>query len=271
MAHNRLVLYALFVLSFASIVLSGQQRRYDNYRVYSIVVRNEEQYRGIEDLKANLTVPLTYWKGANYPNSTADVMVAPEDQPIFEELLYTQQVPFAVKIENVQPLIDDQMPHIRSRNDAQMDWNSYHNLDEINAWLDGLLEKYPFELTNMIIGVSVEGRPLRGVKLSRKPGNKVILIESTTHAREWIAAATATYFLNELLTSTDPDIVRVAENYDWIIFPVINPDGYVYTFETNRMWRNNMRRYEGNECFGVDNNRNWGFEWRSKNVNYIQS
>lgn len=54
-------------------------------------------------------------------------------------------------------------------------------------------------------------------------------IFSGIHAREWIAPATVTYILNELLTSTDPSVRDIAESYDWYVFPSVNPDGYEYT------------------------------------------
>lgn len=60
-------------------------------------------------------------------------------------------------------------------------------------------------------------------------GNPAVFIESTIHAREWISAATATFILNELLTSNDPEIQEMTENYDWIFVPVVNVDGYEYT------------------------------------------
>lgn len=63
-------------------------------------------------------------------------------------------------------------------------------------------------------------------------GNPTIFIESTVHAREWISAATATFFLNELVTSNNSDIRYLAENYDWVIVPVVNVDGYQYTHTT---------------------------------------
>lgn len=59
--------------------------------------------------------------------------------------------------------------------------------------------------------------------------NPIIFIESTIHAREWITAATATYLLNELLTSNDPGIREMSNNYDWVFVPVVNVDGYVYS------------------------------------------
>lgn len=44
-----------------------------------------------------------------------------------------------------------------------------------------------------------------------------------------MTVATATYLINELLTSTDPEVRQLAENYDWVFVPVINVDGYAYT------------------------------------------
>lgn len=49
-----------------------------------------------------------------------------------------------------------------------------------------------------------------------------------------ITPAVSTYILNELLRSSDPNIRRVAERYDWYFFPVFNPDGYEYTHTTVR-------------------------------------
>lgn len=60
-------------------------------------------------------------------------------------------------------------------------------------------------------------------------GNPVIFLEANIHAREWITSATATWFLNELLTSTEPAIRDLAENIDWYILPVFNVDGFVYS------------------------------------------
>lgn len=59
--------------------------------------------------------------------------------------------------------------------------------------------------------------------------NPTIVIESTIHAREWVTVSTATYLLNELLTSNDTAIQDLAKNFNWVIIPVLNVDGYVYT------------------------------------------
>lgn len=80
------------------------------------------------------------------------------------------------------------------------------------------------------------------------------------HAREWISSATATYVLNQLLRSTDPEVQFIAENVDWYIIPVTNPDGYEYTRSTNRNWRK-TRAPASLICDGIDGNRNFAFNW----------
>jgi hypothetical protein len=42
---------------------------------------------------------------------------------------------------------------------------------------------------------------------------------------------------------------------------VVNVDGYVYTWTTDRYWRKNRRPNAGSGCMGVDLNRNWSYQW----------
>lgn len=67
------------------------------------------------------------------------------------------------------------------------------------------------------------------MKISYGIGKRAVFIEGGIHAREWISPATVTYIINEILTSTDPSFRRIVENFDWYIFPVVNPDGFVYS------------------------------------------
>lgn len=50
------------------------------------------------------------------------------------------------------------------------------------------------------------------------------------------------------------------DKFDWYIIPVANPDGYVYSFEKDRMWRKTRSRNMtvNKWCVGADANRNWG-------------
>lgn len=158
-------------------------------------------------------------------------------------------------------MIDDESKNIKPLNVSASDfgWKNFYQLETIHAWLDHLAEKYKDLITPLTIGTSYEGRPLKGVKLSYRKGNTAVFIEAGVHAREWISPATATFILNQLLTSTDPKVQNIARNFDWIVFPVFNPDGYKYTFDVDRLWRKNRERF--GSCFGVDLNRNWNSSW----------
>lgn len=243
--------------------------RFDNYKVYSLKVETEAQRDTLDGLWRHLSKSVNYWKGSNDINAMADLMVAPEDQQTFENLLVQSNFKWQLKVKDVQKLIDLEQPkRLNPRVDGEMDWTSYHTFDEIQAWMDQLLVRYPEILTDQRIGFTVEGRPMRGLKLSKRAGNSAILIEANTHAREWITSATATHFLNELLTSEDPNVIALSTNYDWLIFPVHNPDGFVYSRENNRMWRKNRAKH-GKICIGTDPNRNWGYQWASKRLTFV--
>lgn len=126
-------------------------------------------------------------------------------------------------------MIDNEQPTVRS---TKFDWTSYQTYDEISAWLDEQLAAHPDVLREVPFGKSHEGRPIRAVHLSRKAGNPAVIIESNIHAREWITSATATWLLNELLTSTDPAVRDLSQNLDWYIIPIFNVDGFAYSHTT---------------------------------------
>lgn len=137
-------------------------------------------------------------------------------------------------------------------------WKNYFHLDTIYDWLEHLASGYEF-VSTVVLGKSYEGRPIKGVKVERDAANPTIFVEGGIHAREWISPAVSTYILNQLLTSSDPIIVDLSKNYNWLIFPTVNPDGYIYTFESDRLWRKSR---QPNELFcGADLNRNFDCNW----------
>lgn len=122
-----------------------------------------------------------------------------------------------------------------------------------------LVTSYPGVVSTFSVGLSYEGRDIRGVKLNFDAGTekKSIFFESMIHAYEWITPATTTWIINELLTSDEPDIRLLAERYEWYFVPVLNVDGYAYTWSTDRMWRKSRRPTKNVLCTGADLNRNW--------------
>lgn len=122
---------------------------------------------------------------------------------------------------------------------------------------------------NASIGKTWENRDIPMITVGGGPGSKVIYIQATMHAREWIAATTAMWVAKELLTNKDPRVVALVKQYKWVIIPVANPDGYEFSRTMgNRLWRKNRNPNIGadgtgksGDCIGVDMNRNWGQSW----------
>jgi len=146
-----------------------------------------------------------------------------------------------------------------SRYGHRMSWESYHKLDDINGYLDYLGQTYPDLVSVGSAGNSVEGRPLKYIKISSgNPNAKSFWIDGGIHAREWIAPAVATYIINEFVENRD-QYTSILDNMDFYILPVVNPDGYEYTHRAERLWRKNRSR--NYYCPGTDLNRNWGYKW----------
>ncbi|MEQ1507109.1 MAG: M14 metallopeptidase family protein, partial [Myxococcota bacterium] len=137
-------------------------------------------------------------------------------------------------------------------------------LDALDAELDALADA-PFARI-VTLGQSVEGRPIRGLKLAVDAGapsdDLGILVVGGQHAREWIGPSAALYVADALVTGygVDPAITAFLDRYRVVVVPVMNPDGYVHTWTTDRFWRKN-RRDNGDGSFGVDLNRNWDAAW----------
>ncbi|HLQ59583.1 MAG TPA: M14 family metallopeptidase, partial [Gemmatimonadales bacterium] len=109
------------------------------------------------------------------------------------------------------------------------------------------------------VGASYEGRPIVAVKIGPpddSPSRPNVLFLGTHHAREWISTAVAMKLIRWL---ADSGATLVAAHDVWVI-PVENPDGYQYTFTTDRYWRKN-RRPNANGSYGVDPNRNYPAFW----------
>lgn len=124
-------------------------------------------------------------------------------------------------------VIDNERPNKGRR--STFGWDDYYSTAEIYAWLDDMVGRHSSILSSTTYGKSFENRDLKAVKLSHKANNPGIFIEANIHAREWISSATATWLLNELLTSSDPAVVDLAQNYDWYFIMVANPDGLEFS------------------------------------------
>ena len=135
----------------------------------------------------------------------------------------------------------------------------FRDLDDVHAALDSLAAAGLVLLDT--IGASWEGRPIVAVKVGTAAASldrANVLFLGAHHAREWISAEMAVRLL-ETFTSNPPDADLVAQRDIWVI-PVVNPDGYRFSFDSTRLWRKN-RRVNGDGTLGVDLNRNYPGFW----------
>ena len=149
---------------------------------------------------------------------------------------------------------------------------SYHTADEIMSFLTNMATKYSNLASLQQIGMTVQGSPIVGIRIHSPVGpssKPLIVYNSLQHAREWISGATTTYIINRLLTGygQDATITQLVDQIDWFIVPIVNVDGYRYTWDPqgNRLWRKN-RRQVTSQCYGVDTNRNWGFAFQPSSI-----
>ncbi|XP_026347880.3 carboxypeptidase O [Ursus arctos] len=144
-------------------------------------------------------------------------------------------------------------------------YTSYHPMEEIYQWMIQISEKYAGVATMHFLGMTYETRPMYYLKISRPSNNpkKIIWMDCGIHAREWIAPAFCQWFVREILQNYEdnPRIGRFLRNLDFYVLPVLNIDGYIYTWTTDRLWRKSRSSHNNGTCFGTDLNRNFNVAW----------
>lgn len=155
---------------------------------------------------------------------------------------------------------------------ALLDYGVWHTYDETIAELNLLHSQYPSLTTAPIsLGISGEGRDIWAIKVSdnpelEEPDEPEVLYDGVHHAREIMTVEMCLYFARYLCENygADPVATHLVDNRQIWFVPIVNPDGFVYNEVTEPegggMWRKNRRPDVGG-CFGVDNNRNYAFQW----------
>nr|XP_056712607.1 carboxypeptidase B2 [Euleptes europaea] len=146
-------------------------------------------------------------------------------------------------------------------------YEQYHSLKEIYRWMEHIVSRHSNLLQKIYIGASYEKRPLYILKISNKDATQknAIWIDCGIHAREWIAPTFCLWFVGHTLfygvVCQYRVMARLLQQFDFYVMPVLNVDGYEYTWTTNRMWRKSRSLHGNNSCFGTDLNRNFDAGW----------
>lgn len=152
----------------------------------------------------------------------------------------------------------------------------YFTWNEMKQILDSMVLLYPNLITvkQPLSAQSIEGRDIYFVKISDNPTidetEPEVLYSALHHAREAASLSQLIFYMWYLLENyaTNADIKATVDNAELFFVPCVNPDGYVYNQTTNPngggMWRKNRRN--NGTTFGVDLNRNYGYNWGFDNI-----
>jgi hypothetical protein len=179
---------------------------------------------------------------------------------------------------NVVVEVADLPSYYRSRM-SRDDFGEFHNFSEMVAALDELHALYPGITTaKMSIGTTYEGRDIWAVKISDNPGvdesstEPEVFFDGMHHAREPMAMECILHYMEWLCENygADPEATYLVDNREIWFVPIVNPDGYVYneSLGWGTMWRKNRRVNSGSSCRGVDNNRNYDWEWGTSGISF---
>ncbi|CAH0050356.1 unnamed protein product [Clonostachys solani] len=238
---------------------------YDGFKVYRIWTHGRPA-----DIRSKLDSGLASYERWNDDGLYhIDILVSPSEVSAFEALHLEHKILHEDLGASVQGESAGISKRLNVRDDE--DWfASYHNYTDHVAYFNDLQKRFPDNSEIVSSGKSYEGRDIFGIHLYGKagPGKPAVLYHGTVHAREWIAAPVVEYITLQLIngySKNDTIVTTALDKYDFWIFPFVNPDGFVYSQTSDRLWRKNRQPAPPNatnpSCYGRDINRNWEFGW----------
>jgi carboxypeptidase T len=153
---------------------------------------------------------------------------------------------------------------------------TYQELLDILAKMKALYPNLISDRKDVSTIKTIENRAIQWVKISDNPNQSEssepqILYTAVHHAREPNGMSALIFYMWYLLEhyDTDPQIKYLLDNTELCFIPCVNPDGYIFNQTTDPQgggfWRKN-RRDNGDGTFGVDLNRNYGYQWGYDNT-----
>lgn len=175
--------------------------------------------------------------------------------------LQAASIEFEVLVDDIEAVAEAERTRLAGARAARpSNWFSeYRNFHTVDAYLDTLVEARPDLASVQVLGHSVEGRPIRALRISAAADPDVtIALNGGQHAREWIGVMVPTCVADRLVRRYDDDsrVRAIVDASELFVIPVANPDGYEHSWNVDRYWRKSRGRDHG-----VDLNRNYGTAW----------
>ncbi|KAI9560754.1 hypothetical protein GHT06_011706 [Daphnia sinensis] len=257
MKNYILLVFALLALATAAKV------NYTGHKVIRVTPETKEQLEFLRDWESSSEID--FWLLPSSAGRFADIRVSPETYAHVAAKLADMKMSHTVHIADVGELERQEQQNMAQRiamfnGEKAIDVENYHTYEEVMAYLADLANTNPL-VTTKVGGTSEEGRDIvQAIISSDLSANKPVhFFDCNIHAREWITGATCVWIIDQITTGygSDPEITSLVDLYDWKFVPIANPDGYAYTWSTDRNWRKNRLVNNGSTCVGVDANRNF--------------
>ncbi|XP_062438671.1 carboxypeptidase B [Rhea pennata] len=258
-------MWALLVLiGTAAVSAQLQDLAFDGQKVFRVIPQNEEQVEIINTLARTMQVDFWHPDAVTLvkPKMQVDFRVEADKSFEVENLLAQNKMEYNILIDNLQTAVDAQFDSkVRT---ASHSYENYNKWETIAAWTADVAAQNPNLVSRSIIGETYEGQQMYLLKVGKSGTNKkAIFMDCGFHAREWISPAFCQWFVKEAVETYGKDSVmtKLLDSLDFYILPVLNIDGYVYTWKNNRMWRKTRSKNAGSTCIGTDPNRNFNAGW----------
>ncbi|XP_019851169.1 PREDICTED: carboxypeptidase B-like isoform X2 [Amphimedon queenslandica] len=249
----------VFLIS-ALLLLTSQAAKYQRTVKYDneILIRCPTGVEGMKEFLQRDDVDV--WRVT--PDGLADIRI--NKNLIQGTDIILKQCTTIADVEELVQQFENMTASVRLHGQAQQEWHEeYHRYDEIYDWYKELAEQCGERCQfNSSIGGSLEGRVMPAFHVG-SPAVGKIYFQCQIHAREWISGATCMYIADSLTNNPEglDMISKVLDDVEFIFVPLVNPDGYEYTWTGDRLWRKNRRENSGSACIGVDLNRNYNDHW----------
>lgn len=182
-----------------------------------------------------------------------EVYIEPELLSELEADGFTYEVLWADSRDEILPNLLYDGPLYDGTRDLPFD--HYYTVEEANDALDYIHSVIPGVSEIYTIGTSVEGRPIKAIKITDNPGVEEVEPEvrliGAHHGNEKISYMILFYFLqrlaNEYNSPLSSDFTRLVNNTELWVVPMMNPDGVYHNWRYNANW--------------VDLNRDYSYMW----------
>ncbi|XP_050093986.1 uncharacterized protein LOC126576723 [Anopheles aquasalis] len=270
-SHKTVAMKSLAVVCcwFLVAVTVAKAGSYHEFELYT--VRPETQEQLMELRRGPAATDVDFWDAPKL-NRESRMMAARADRKAVVTFLERHDIDYELVVEDVQELLTKEVrrneEHLRrvrrdSNSRATIDFDHFWTLEEIYDYLDELAAAYTGLVRVSEVGTTHEGRPIKAITISTNgeidQTRPIVFIDGGIHAREWAGVMSVMYMIHEFVEHSEQYPGQLT-NADYVIIPVLNPDGYVYTHDQNRLWRKN-RSQVNVLCYGVDLNRNFPYQW----------